>query len=112
MAVGFVYEREGGSSALAYTGGDLARLRKLAELCTGPGSSPLCQLTLGLNSGSLASGVASIVRSLAQTGLELLPLIALCLMLAASGALALAMAGGRFDEASLSAATAVRTWKA
>ena len=108
---GLVGEREGGASVLGFAaGGNMARWRESAGLCAAPGgSSPLCVLTLGLNSGSLAGGVASIVRSLAQTGRELLPLMALSLLLAVSGALALGTAGRRSDELSLPTRTVVRT---
>jgi len=46
---------------------------------------------------------------LAQTGRELLPLMALSLLLAVSGALALGTAGRRSDELSLPTKTAIRT---
>jgi hypothetical protein len=101
-----VQQREGGASALAFAGGDLVAFLERAGLCTEQSeNSGLCQSPVGSNSGSLAEAVASIVRRLAETGRELLPIIALGLVLAAMGALALATAGRRSDKPSLSTVT-------
>lgn len=96
VATGSAQEREGGASApvVLADGNDMLSSLGQAGLCGDSGGGP----TVCAGNSSLAAAVAAIVRRLADTGRELVPVIALGLFLAAIGALALSVAGRRSSE--------------
>jgi hypothetical protein len=94
---GWVQERGGGTLASSVLSRSDARLMEDADPCTG--SVLECAVPVALTGGSLGSAVASIIKRLASTGREFLPIVAFALALALMGALALRVAGGSMERA-------------
>ena len=76
-------------AAESQAGATLASLEENATPCTGA-ESAICTLTADAGGDdSLAEAIASVIRSLAFTGFNLLPWLTASVMLAIAGALAL-----------------------
>ena len=94
---GWVEQREAFAAPASWASTDPSARLKLSQLCT-PSDATLCSVPAGVTDGSLGDAVASIIRQLASTGLELLSILGIFLSLALSGASAIAASRRRRSQ--------------